>query len=189
MKGESFSTAVRSNTIDIRLAKLDQLFNSFDPSPFRERDLDTDAEEHIVSWARELEAGPIGLVIHLPAHEIARADAVDLKSALANYFTDRADQLDRERRELFRLGRRYLAVGLPILILCLIASHRAEAWIGAGTFSRIVQESLIIVGWVANWKPLETFLYDWWPLRRRADLYRRIAVAQIGMEVAPSSAV
>jgi hypothetical protein len=43
----------------------------------------------------------------------------------------------------------------------------------------VVQESLIILGWVANWKPLETFLYDWWPERRRLGLLRRLARARI----------
>lgn len=38
-----------------------------------------------------------------------------------------------------------------------------------------------IVGWVANWKPLEIFLYDWWPLTRRRDLYRRLARAEISI--------
>jgi hypothetical protein len=40
-------------TIQVRIHELRQLFNSIDPSPFRERDLDADCEEFIVSWARE----------------------------------------------------------------------------------------------------------------------------------------
>ena len=48
-------------------------------------------------------------------------------------------------------------------------------WVG----SRFLEEGLIIVGWVANWKPLEIFLYDWWPLARRRNLYRRLAAAKV----------
>ncbi len=33
----------------------------------------------------------------------------------------------------------------------------------------------------ANWKPLEIFLYNWWPLTRRRDLYRRLARAEISI--------
>jgi hypothetical protein len=32
---------------------------------------------------------------------------------------------------------------------------------------------------VANWRPLEIYLYDWWPIRRRIRLYERIAGAQV----------
>ena len=50
-------------------------------------------------------------------------------------------------------------------------------------FRRLVEESLLILGWVANWRPLEIFLYDWWPLVRRRDLYRRLSEA--GVETKP----
>ena len=43
-----------------------------DPSPFHERDLDDDAEEFIVGWAREFpRRDPVSLVVHvdqLPPH-------------------------------------------------------------------------------------------------------------------------
>ena len=41
--------------IELRLNNVGQLFNTMDPSPFHERDLDHDAEEFILSWAREHE--------------------------------------------------------------------------------------------------------------------------------------
>ena len=49
--------------------------------------------------------------------------------------------------------------------------------------ARALEESFIIVGWVANWKPMETFLYDWWPLKRRRDLYRRLAAASVKINI------
>jgi hypothetical protein len=42
-----------THRIEIHLNELSQLFNSMDPSPFHEKDLDDDAEEFIVSWAQE----------------------------------------------------------------------------------------------------------------------------------------
>src|SRR6188508_51890 len=39
--------------IQISLRDLSQLFNSMDPSPFHEKDLDHDAEEFIESWVSE----------------------------------------------------------------------------------------------------------------------------------------
>ena len=38
--------------IEIRVAKLRQLFHAIDPSPFRQRDLEPRAEEFIVGWAK-----------------------------------------------------------------------------------------------------------------------------------------
>lgn len=44
---------IHPHTIRLRLRDMSQLFNSMDPSPFIEKDLDDDAEEFIVSWAQE----------------------------------------------------------------------------------------------------------------------------------------
>ena len=77
-----------------------------DPSPFHEKDLDHDAEEFIVSWAREypLEV-PVRLIVHL--HNPARcADSVTIiERAVHNYFRYRAELSRRELRQLFRAGR------------------------------------------------------------------------------------
>jgi hypothetical protein len=52
--------------IEVFVDRIEQLFNSMDPSPFHERDLDDDAEEFIVGWAREFpHRDPISLVVHV----------------------------------------------------------------------------------------------------------------------------
>lgn len=42
------------NLIEIRVNGIAQLFHTLDPYPFRDKDLDREAEEYIVGWAREL---------------------------------------------------------------------------------------------------------------------------------------
>jgi hypothetical protein len=171
--------------IEVRIARIEQLFNSFDPSPFDERDLDDDAESHIAGWARELpKDAPIRLLLHMPKEEAQRAKERGLAAALTHYFELRAQWIERDRRELFRLGWRYLAIGIVVLTACLLLSQLLPRLLGEGPTTKIIQEGLVILGWVANWKPLETFLYDWWPLKRRADLYRRIAAADVEIRAA-----
>ena len=52
--------------IEVRVGEVRQLFNSMDPAPFRERDLDPKAEEFIVESARELgRRASLGLVVRL----------------------------------------------------------------------------------------------------------------------------
>ena len=41
-------------------------------------------------------------------------------------------------------------------------------------FAGVARESLLIGGWVAMWRPLEVFLYDWWPIRAEAKSLRSI---------------
>jgi hypothetical protein len=56
-----------TNSVEVRVETISQLFHSLDPSPFREKDLDKDAEEFIVNWACEIPSiEPIKIVVHLP---------------------------------------------------------------------------------------------------------------------------
>src|ERR1041384_4854501 len=52
--------------IEIKLRDLNQLFNSLDPSPFHEKDLDQRVEEFIVSRVQEYHRhDPVSLVVHV----------------------------------------------------------------------------------------------------------------------------
>lgn len=166
--------------IEIRIRELAQLFNSLDPSPFHERDLDGDAEDYIVGWARELPRdAALRIIIDLPKEEARKAQEHGLGAALKNYFAERAATQQRELNELFLVGRRNLLIGMLVLIACLLGSRMARVYLGTSPMEQIIAESLILVGWVANWKPIETFLYEWWPYKRRRDLYRRLAEAPV----------
>lgn len=171
--------------IEIRLERVSQLFNMLDPFPFRERDLDADAEEFIVGWARELpRRGPIRILIHLPAEEAGTPQARGAGEAIRNFFGDRAAAVSRELRELIRVGEGMLVIGGAVLALCLFLARSASEALGEGTFSAFVVESLVILGWVANSRPLEIFLYEWWPLVRRRNLFRRLALADVSVVAA-----
>lgn len=166
--------------IELGVNDIAQLFHTLDPFPFRERDLDREAEEYIVGWAREL-AGrqAIRIRVHHPDTDAQAKAALELREAFGHYFSDRADAIQRDVNELFRVGRRSLAIGLAILITCLLLAHFVVGAVFGDPLRRLLEESLLILGWVANWRPLEIFLYDWWPLVRRRDLYRRLAKATI----------
>ncbi len=162
-------------TIEIRLSRPQQLFNSLDPSPFHDRDLDEDAEEYLVESADEYPIKrPLALTIHLPADHVPGTERPDLAQAIHNYFAYRCDATRRRLRLYFRDGRIALLVGLVFLFACIGLRQLALA-MTQGFFAEIADEGLYIVGWVAMWRPLEIFLYDWRPIRRRARLYAKLA--------------
>ncbi len=168
------------HTIPIRIDQLARLFNSLDPTPFHERDLDEDAERFIVDWAEEAPKDrPIAIVVQLPAGETDITVTRVVQDAMRYNFESRAKQASRELRQLLREGRRAMFIGVPILAFSLIASQLVTNLSGEGAFSRVASESLVIFGWVANWRALEIFLYDWWPIRRRGRLYGRLAAADV----------
>lgn len=171
--------------IELRLRSLNQLFNSLDPSPFYEQDLDDNAEEFIVGWARELPRdAPLEIVIHitaLPDDQGTLAETSDrVDQSVRRYFAYRQQQEQRRLSELWRIGRFSLVVGLLFLAVCFtVANLLGNDDAQPHAMLRLFRESLIIVGWVALWRPLEIFLYDWWPIARSRQLYKKLAAASV----------
>src|SRR4051812_12480227 len=86
----------RSAVIEVHVRDLSQLFNSMDPSPFLEKDLDVDAEEFIVSWARELpDESRLSILVHLDRPSIVPEETRSLGDAVHSYFHHRADLTQR----------------------------------------------------------------------------------------------
>ena len=164
--------------IELRLNRLAQLFNSFDPAPFHERDLDDEAESYIVACAREMSRRhPYKLVIQLPAEETAREDIRQVQAAIHHYFLYRAQAQRRELRQVFRQGRWSLLMGLACLFTCLglrtlltLIDPQRTALV-----TELVSEGLLIIAWVAMWRPAESFLYAWRPSRRTFEIYRELS--------------
>src|SRR6516162_11958850 len=78
--------------IEIRVEQIGQLFDTLDPFPFRERDLDKHAEEYIVGWAREFPRNrSIKIIVHAPKDELRSEQAHQLGEAFARYFNYRAE--------------------------------------------------------------------------------------------------
>ena len=104
------------HVLEVRVGQLNQLFNAIDPAPFRERDLDPKAEEFIVGWARERRSeGPLTLVVRLDPHHGTPEDAAMLNDAVREFFAERGFVTRRRLRQLFRLGRTSLLIGLAFL--------------------------------------------------------------------------
>jgi hypothetical protein len=170
--------------INLKLRELNQLFNSMDPSPFIDRDLDDDAEEFIISSARELHGSrSFELVLHLGTPPDPQR-ATDTEPAVQHYFAARAELKRREFRLLLRRGHAALIIGLAFLASCLFLSGFVTRLLPNQT-GQILREGLMIVGWVAMWRPLEVFLYDWWPLRQEWRSLRRLAHMRVKIILPP----
>jgi hypothetical protein len=170
----------RCKLIEVHVNELKQLFNAMDPSPFRERDLDPNAEEFIVGWAREIPRDTmLGLLVHLDRRAGMPGESAELRDAVHEFFTQRAQVARQRLRQLLKRGRTSLVIGLWVLaILVFLGELIAESMRGQ-RLGELIRESLLIGGWVAMWRPLEIFLYDWWPIQREALLHDRLAAMPV----------
>ena len=169
--------ARRSGEIHVRIPTLRHLFDPMDPSPVTRKDLLPNVVEFIVSSGREVPAKMRpALVIHVddPAPD---ADARAAATGLQTFFEERAVVNRRTLRRMFRVGRISLLIALVVLGLSIAGGEALRAT--DSPLARAVGSTLEIGGWVAMWRPLEVFLYDWWPIRADIRLFRRLAAMEV----------
>jgi hypothetical protein len=171
--------------VELHLREIAQLFDSLDPCPFYERDLDPDAEEYIVASVRELRGRPVDtIVVHLDQAGGQADQPQVVEQAIRRHFARKARLVSQELGTLVRRGWISLVIGLAFLASLLVASETVALRAGDGPLAGIVRESLLIGGWVAMWKPLEIFLYDWWPIVARRKLLLRLSKLSVRLQPA-----
>jgi hypothetical protein len=161
--------------IDLILHSRLQLFNSLDPAPFFEKELDPAAEDYIYSAIDDLpNAQPVEMVVYLPADVINEDLKQMIPSAVRNHFLYKSAQTDRELRRLFRRGRTVLLIGAAILLVCLFTRQIILAGPNM-LIPHVIAEAFVIFAWIAMWEPGQIFLYSWWPIVRKKRIFEKAA--------------
>jgi hypothetical protein len=174
-----------THTLALRVRELQQLFNSLDPTPFLNKDLDHACEAFIENWAMSLpKDSRLHLTIHLDQLASSPTEAGELVAeAIHNYYGFKVALVRGELRQLLRTGRLSLGIGLVFVTACLLLAEAISS-IVPGPTAKIARESLTIIGWVAMWRPVQIFLYDWWPLKGRIKVYENLRFARVSVSVA-----
>lgn len=164
----------------MHLRDMSQLFDSLDHSPFREKDLARNADEYIVDSLKELPSRTPGeLVIYLDRPADFPGETNVIEEAIHVHFARRAQALRRDLRQLLRRGSISLIIGLSVLVTFFLLGQFIRQILGENPWGTLLRESLVIGGWVAMWKPLEIFLYDWWPILGERRLHDRLSQIKV----------
>jgi hypothetical protein len=183
------TSGTTADTLEIYLPDIRRLFDSMDPAPFHERELDSKAAEYIVEWAEELPGkGPLALVVRLGTASGAEDRTATVERSVREYFQRRAAATRRSLRQMLRLGRISLVIALLFLGPVIVIAESAANLVQTERYAAMIENSLVIGAWVALWRPLEIFLYDWWPVRAEARLLDRLAAMTVRVVHAPAEA-
>lgn len=165
--------------IEVRVTELKLLFNPIDPSPPSEKDLEPRVEEFIVAQARSVKREVcLALQIFVGTPDSAEERST-VGTAVRTFFRQRSLSAGRRLNQLFRVGRTSLLIGLAFLAAVVTLAGLVDRAIGTTPAGALIRETLVIGGWVAMWRPLEIFLYDWWPIRAERKLYDRLSAMPV----------
>lgn len=158
--------------IELRIERMEQLFDNLDPAPFHAKALDRNADAYLRESAGEHSArAPLSIVIHAPLALAARID--DIASAIHKHFALAHQQAERLHRRQRRIGRVALAGGAATLAGALLV-RRWVANLG-GSLGDVLAEGLLILAWVALWRPIESIGFDSWKSREERRMLATLA--------------
>lgn len=181
--------ASRTDVLEIYLGDEQQLFNSLDPAPFHQRDLDPAAAEYIVDWAHDAPSDrPLGLVLKLGKSRDPGCDGATVQQSVRDHFQRRAAATRRKLQQMLRMGRYSLLIALVFLACVVLVAEWLASVLAQASYADMIEHGLVIGAWVALWRPLEIFLYGWWPVRAEARLFDRLGAMDVSTVQATAAA-
>lgn len=173
--------------IELVLRNVMQLFNSLDPSPFHEKELDPDAEEYIFNAVVDQpKKVPVKMAIYLPEESITDTTRESIILGIHNHFIYKSSVSDRELRRLFERGRMVLLVAMGFLFGSLLGRQVLSTF-DQTLLIRMAEEGLLIFGWVTLWEPVYIFIYGWWPIVQKRRIYDKITTMEIAVLPVPAT--
>lgn len=169
--------------IEVRVREIQQIFDLRDPAPFRERDLNEDFVKYIVSSARDFSISvPLRLVIYVEAKESSTLTRTEITQAIYSYFSYEIELQQRDLRDFLKRSQFFLVIGMLVLMSCIVLSQTPMLKESSGLLS-VLREGVIIFGWVSMWKPIESILFDWYPLYEKLRFYKKFLKTEIDVKL------
>ncbi len=167
--------------IEIGVKDSRQLFNVHDPAPFRERDLDLQFVNYLVSAIEEFPLRTKMKIRILTAepNDLKEDNVLTIGEAIRTYFEYESKLAKSRLRNRHRTSRYFFLIGIITLFVCLTISQFISAMTSVTVVTEIISVGFVITGWVALWHPIEALLYDWWPIREQRRYFDKIS----GLEV------
>ena len=116
---------------------------------------------------------------HLHVHTSGgEALGADLQAAIEHYYERLASSARERLRDQIRFGQLALLGGIVIFLASMTARTILASALPAGA-PRMLDEGLIVLAWLALWRPAESLVYGWVPLYRERRLYERLAAIRV----------
>ena len=168
----------QSDEIIIPLENVEQLLEPCPPSPFRRRRLREEAEQYIIKHAIALPRHAAAkLVISLPQSRSINGQMIT--NAVHQHFNFRRLEAEKKLSNTRRFGWRTLIVALVFLTVAMLLVQLMKRYLPMGNLVSVLVEGLTVFAWVALWRPGELLLYEWYPFKRDARLFRKLEESEI----------
>lgn len=171
-----FNEESKAYIIDVSLDYYQELFNDWDGSPTRKRDLDPELVTYLEAASLEIpRKSNVEISFSLPLSEKncdkekKATDGINTNFLTALYFTKKALSYNLRKIILFVL------LGVIFIMAAYIIQYKIDLTIGFD----VLIEGLFIGGWVLLWEAFSLFFFSMHELRREKSMYLRFLNSEI----------
>lgn len=162
--------------IEIAIDNYNDIFNEWDPAPFKRRSLNPELQYFIDECSNDISIRhPLAIVFYMPRSEHTPEKEAICIDGIRTHFAYMKHVLDKDEREVMVNVLRNTAIG--ILLLCLAFAIESQQY---DFFAiKIVTEGFFIGGWVFIWEALATIGFKNSDMRYRQRELARLLDAPI----------
>ena len=168
----------KTNEIVLDLQNLEQMFLRPESVFYPNRRLSPEAIEFISETADIMHYHtPISLKVYLP-YEAANG-AHEIEVAVHQHFAYLRKKSKIKLKQTIKLGWKSLLISIIFLSLLISLASFVAQYLPEGGPSIALREILVIIGWVALWRPADLLLYEWRPIKHEVNLFTRLEQCEV----------
>lgn len=162
--------------IEVELDQYKDIFNEWDPAPFKRRDIDPDLELYLEGSSDEIPFHyPIELCFIIPTGTRDEQIEIETRQGLENSFIFKRYLLRKELTKTNTQMIRFVLIGFIFLGVAAFFAERTEETV---LLSALI-EGVFIVGWVFLWEAVSLFFFTNRELYQRYRTYKRLQNAPV----------
>ncbi len=167
--------------IEIALAEYTDIFDEWDPAPFKHRSIDPDLELYLEGSSEEI---PLRYPVELHFTVLARSRdnkmEEESRSGLRNSFDFKMYLLRKELRKTNTQILRCIVLGFIFLWMGMLFSDKFSGRV----LAYLLAEAIIIGGWVFLWEAVSMFFFTNREIYHRYRLYKRLSDSPVIFQAA-----
>lgn len=162
--------------IEVALDRYEEVFNEWDPAPYKRRDLNPDLRRYLEDSSADIPLRqPVEILFQAPEKIQTPDKEARAREGISTYLSCLVDSVGREFQRLYRTALIYLGAAV-----CLLTATAYMTGTGQDSLLiTVIRDGLTIGSWVFTWELISLFFFQRFDLHRERKKWSRLARAEV----------
>ncbi len=171
----SYDKSSKKYLIEVSLDDYNDIYDDWDPAPFKKRDIEDEFNEFIFSASEDIPLNHnIAILLYLPSSKKDTKKESVLIAAYQNYYAYIIDRTSRLVKSINKKIIFNLLFSFTLLFIGYFSDTYAE-----NIFMNVFKEGIFVGGWVFLWDFFTDLFFKKREMKHEAKLYKRLLNADI----------